>query len=1164
MPPSVQLPARYRGELTLLGAGGFGHVYRATDHQTGAPVAIKVPYRAGSAGLAQDVLIELRAGAVLRHPGVVAVLDADLDPSGVPFLVLEYADAGTLARVLPEQGTDWQSVAPLFAQILDALGHAHARGLVHRDIKPDNILLQRAPDGSLRTKITDFGLAKVRALVGGDASTRMGAGTLLFMPPESFDTRQAIVHPGIDLYAFGVMIYRAISGRSPWGVDDLSVVTAKLHGHHIPLSELRDRALPQGLAGVVDRLLDRDPARRQATAAQVRHELFPERAAARGAPRRNDTGSSTSRLGPGRIVLPDHPPADEAPIGPPPGAAVALVREPILVGRGDLREALWRIAARACAEPMGVVLTGSPGVGRSRLVHWLACVLEEQTGVQALRVVVPPEGGPWDGVAGAVRRLLALGRTEGAELEAKVHNWLLARGIEDGRAGLDAAEWRAWLEGTAATTAVFVDPQELEACRLALLDRLQLAAGTGGLFVLTWEQRGGVRGAQIAGAVLRAARSVPFPLLMFWDGGTEGIPTGPGWETLVIPPLDDAHIDGILGDLGVGEDRPRLIGAAQGLPRRAVEAARWLASSRRAALLEQAADPPSGIGLDDATLVPVSHRPGVPRLEVTSLAPDRVARVRLESFVLAPSAPSDQERRMALVALLAALPRPCAGRWLDSGLACGSPGTEGRVLDAARLAGILVRDDAGDIDFAGGALAGAAADLLQERGDAAGIRSHAAALLLSEAVPTLPMLRHAASLLRSANQPHEALPILLRVAHAEQDPDAALRAWEEAVGVATVAAVLPPDPRVPALRLGAARAARNVGDVQRAEVHLAALGGIPLSDGDRGLAAEITASLRLLAADLAGGLQAAREAVVALAAAGDRLGGVRAALLEADALSRARRLTEAVPAFERTLEHARAEGAVREEAWARWLLARTLRLLGDRGRARVELEAALTFARAHGVPAVLGGALRELGNLALLDRRTDDAEVFLRESIEVFECAGLKIGVAVTRISLGEAARFRGALDLARKEYAAALTITRAYSLTGESLAALVNLGIVEIALDRGPNARRRLLEIDELLAPGTGSRLRPHIEALRFAVLVSGARWEDAEALLTRLQEDEIPADPDVLWLLEWSADRAAAAGETVLAGDAWGFALSRVRAAGDSEGARRISERMAGGRGP
>ena len=1156
---ALKLPARYDPNLTELGSGAFGRVYRTFDSELGIPVAIKIPHRAGEGDLAREVMVELRAAAALRHPGFIQVLDVSFESPTQPYLVMEFADGGSMERLVVDESTSWDDLVPLLDGVLEALAYAHARGLVHRDIKPENILLQRGSRNAIQPKLADFGLAKV-LMRRGYGSTRLGAGTIPYMPPEAFDSDASGIHPGADLYAFGVLLYRLLSGRYPWDLLDISVILAKVEGRHRPLQPRPGLVCPPHVGGVIDRLLQPRPGLRYALAADVREALLGGGGAWGSAPARPHTSFAEDSAQPGRSgrSIPDRVPDLGAPPGPPPTPTIAVQREPLLVDRDGERAHLWGLVRQAAERPLGVVLAGPAGGGRSRLCRWVTTTLEEIGLARTLHVRIDGAASPTGAAGSALRRFLAVHDLAGAALRKGLATWFLVRGHQCEE---DIDSLCGWLEpGGQVSSVPLLDPQQAAARRIAVLElTLRLESRRGLVCVWLEEEAPDGSAAEFAVELLRRATGDPYPLMVLYEaaGGTEPSSTLSGQPLLQVGPLSDPDMASLVADLTVGSGRaPAIISRAQGIPLRAVESARLLCTTRRMG-------PENAWDAEVSATLLVSGEDGDLAELATTFAPVRVGLARLQSFCSAASGQADRSARGLLVGLLSLLPGPCPeglleNAWLAAG---GGPWDRGRVqIDEARCGGLLVREEHGALHFAGGALARAAREQVDGRSDIAELRRACAGVLLSSTSPAQGTLRHAAGLLGAAGSPGAALEILIPLAQIllAHDSDAAARVWGEAEEIVSAAELAVTDPRRVQVALGSARAARQMGEVRRAEEHLDAVVPATLEADQRAEWHEIRAAVLLLKADLP---QARREAGLAIddfGAAGEPVGVARARLLAADVLARTGLREEAVAVFEQAQAEAGAAGAVREELWARWLLARCLRGTSDRSRAGRELEGVLSLARRHGVAALEGGALRELGNLALLEGRIEEAEAPLRESIERLEAAGLRAEGAVTRISLGELARARGALVPARTEYAAALAVTRAYGLTSEQLAALINLGITELALSRIRSARRRLSELDGLLPPGVPHGARMHIEALRLAVEVAEGQWSAAEETLEGILATDpgLPAERDLLWLLEEAAAGALAAGEVPLAGDAWAAAAKVARALGDDVALDRIHE--------
>lgn len=235
-----------------LGSGGFGTVYRAWDERLEREVAVKVIEVGGDP--IDRVLREAQAVARLNHPSIVTLYELGEDGRRA-YLVSELVDGSTLSELAREGLLSDRAVGEIGADLCDALRHAHTRGVVHRDIKPQNILL--AAD-ERRAKLMDFGIAHV---LDGVAITVTGdvVGTLAYMAPEQADGADA--EPAADVYSLALTLYEAWSGENPVA-RSTPAATARAIGELLPpLSEAR-RDLPLELCEAVDGCLDADPALR--------------------------------------------------------------------------------------------------------------------------------------------------------------------------------------------------------------------------------------------------------------------------------------------------------------------------------------------------------------------------------------------------------------------------------------------------------------------------------------------------------------------------------------------------------------------------------------------------------------------------------------------------------------------------------------------------------------------------------------------------------------------------------------------------------------------------------------------------------------------------------------------------------------------------------------
>ena len=399
-----------------IGEGAQGTVWEAVHRYRDATVAIKV-LRPDVAPHFQRLEQEAEALARLAHPSVIAVLDVgqvtppeagDTLAAGAPWLAMELVRG---ARPLGP-ARDWREALSALLALLDALAHCHARDVVHRDLKPGNVLTREG-----RVCLTDFGLA----WLGADADARLRAGTPPYMAPEQFLGRPT--GPAADLYALGCIAAYLVQGRPPFRADSL----AELRDQHLyQLPELDPLiAVPPGFHGWIDGLLAKSADNRFRSAAHAADALAALGPAAAGPSRPSQPSIDTltwvtdlphsvvldpARSQVGRMSL------DRRTLRPVPktwrtpypvalddihtsGFGLHSLRDPPLIGRETERDQLWAALADVATTGHGRVLylVGPPGSGRRYLARW--------TATRAAELAVATHRGPIDGAGPHVRVL---------------------------------------------------------------------------------------------------------------------------------------------------------------------------------------------------------------------------------------------------------------------------------------------------------------------------------------------------------------------------------------------------------------------------------------------------------------------------------------------------------------------------------------------------------------------------------------------------------------------------------------------------------------------------------------------------------------------------------------------------------------------------------------
>ena len=355
----MTLGGRYRIEREL-GRGGMAKVFLGTDTVLGRTVAVKIlaSQYADDEGFVQRFRREAQAAASITHPDIVSVFDTGSD-DGIHFIVMEYVEGRTLAeilagggRILPDRAID------IAMDVCLALEAAHARGVIHRDIKPGNIMLD--PRGDV--KVTDFGIARVTTTADTVAQTAAILGTASYLSPEQAQGQP--VDGRSDIYSLGCVVYEMLTGRPPFlGDSPVAVASKQVLEQPVPPSRLNSDVTAD-LDAVILRALAKNPANRYQSAEEMRADL--ERAK-RGLP-----VLATPLLAASATQVLDRPPAQTTQVLPPPEPERGTNWVPIVVTLvliALLGALLWFLAANVLNDDdqqTGVLVTVPNVVGEKR------------------------------------------------------------------------------------------------------------------------------------------------------------------------------------------------------------------------------------------------------------------------------------------------------------------------------------------------------------------------------------------------------------------------------------------------------------------------------------------------------------------------------------------------------------------------------------------------------------------------------------------------------------------------------------------------------------------------------------------------------------------------------------------------------------------------------
>jgi serine/threonine protein kinase/tetratricopeptide (TPR) repeat protein len=429
-----------------LGRGGMGVVYLCRDVVTGDRVALK-RLRAPEKGESRPeenwwFHQEARAVALLDHPAIVRARDFGQLADGTPFFVMDVLPGRSVHEWMHTTHIPWSVIWSMVDQVLAGLAHSHARGVIHGDLKPSNIMLDLASSGGRgpRAYLLDLGLAWLREyrhdsrLDGARApevAVHSGAGTVGWVAPEQIRRQAALVGPPTDLYALGCVMYRVLTGREIFEGNAQDVLRAHKRTA-VPPPTLPDD-VPPDAGKFVLRLLEKKPWNRYEFAGDAR------RAWLRVKPAQASTLEDTVQSAPSSRTFPASYAKSLAP-------GILSLRAPMLVARNDERRELWSaVQAIAAGNPKQelIALIGEAGVGKSRLAEWLCTEVHERAVMLPLRARYGRIPTPLDGITAAINAHFGLEGADRAVVEqALITRWEVAKDDDDGLTWVAAtAEW---------------------------------------------------------------------------------------------------------------------------------------------------------------------------------------------------------------------------------------------------------------------------------------------------------------------------------------------------------------------------------------------------------------------------------------------------------------------------------------------------------------------------------------------------------------------------------------------------------------------------------------------------------------------------------------------------------------------------------------------------
>lgn len=482
-PPGTVLAGRYQVRREL-GRGGMGLVYLCRDLVLDERVAVKLLGKPGEQTRPEDAWWfqeEARALAGLNHPAIVRARDFGVLGDGTPYLAMDAAPGRSLHEWIYLAQHDgllpfpivWTSVD----QILAGLGHAHARGVIHGDLKPSNVLVDIPPEGfDAKAYILDLGLAwliqdRVDHRLDGSAeaepTVRYGAGTPGWMAPEQIRYATPHIGPATDLYALGCILFALVANREPY-IGSNEELLAQHRNAPVPEPSLQPE-VPRGVAQFVMRLMHKRPWQRFTFAADARRawrQFKPTPSGSATSTPLPQAKNARGRANPSRdaVTLPDITIDHGSHELSPAAAGLLALRPSPFVARNEERAKIMRVVEdvvtafkrdRRSARRL-ILLSGESGVGKSRLAEWLCEEVHERGLMVPLRARYRKIAAPLDGVVGGVTQHYRLERADRDVVEKVLMNvWGVSPSDDDATTWVAAtAEWLRPEGATGAPVAV--------------------------------------------------------------------------------------------------------------------------------------------------------------------------------------------------------------------------------------------------------------------------------------------------------------------------------------------------------------------------------------------------------------------------------------------------------------------------------------------------------------------------------------------------------------------------------------------------------------------------------------------------------------------------------------------------------------------------------------